>query len=563
MMPIESVPPKRLRSALALATLFASTFATPVTLTAQDHLHNEVASTSVICTSPGFGEVHHPVKSSNPQAVRLFEQAMALDYGFSHNQAEQCFRGALALDPQMAMAYWGIALVLGTNYNLPVDDEREKRAYESVQKALALSADGPRNERDYIEALAKRYTDKANPDYDSLDVAYHNAMRDVYKRYPNDLDAATLFAESGMNLHPWKLYDQDGNPAPGTEEIVAVLESVLRRDPNHLGANHFYIHAVEASKHPKDALPSAERLGGLAPASGHLVHMPSHTYIRVGDHENGKESNEAAVRVDDAYFSVAHPQGVYPLMYYTHNLHFLAVENAFLGNYASSLQAAQQAQRYVASHIKEMDMLDFFYSLPLQIMVRFRRWDEINGVQRPDASQPVTAAFWHFAQALAAAHASNLDRARAELADLQAAAAAMAKVTINSSGPHNSEVIPQIMAEIVEASLAQVQHQREAEIAHLQNAVSLGDTLDYGEPPDWLSPTRESLGAAFLADGDSSRAESVFREDLKRNPRNPRSMFGLAEALKSEGKTADSDAVLQEFREAWRHADTKLVISDL
>jgi tetratricopeptide (TPR) repeat protein len=291
--------------------------------------------------------------------------------------------------------------------------------------------------------------------------------------------------------------------------------------------------------------------------------MPSHTYIRVGDHENGKESNEAAVRVDDAYFSVAHPQGVYPLMYYTHNLHFLAVENAFLGNYASSLQAAQQAQRYVASHIKEMDMLDFFYSLPLQIMVRFRRWDEINGVQRPDASQPVTAAFWHFAQALAAAHASNLDRARAELADLQAAAAAMAKVTINSSGPHNSEVIPQIMAEIVEASLAQVQHQREAEIAHLQNAVSLGDTLDYGEPPDWLSPTRESLGAAFLADGDSSRAESVFREDLKRNPRNPRSMFGLAEALKSEGKTADSDAVLQEFREAWRHADTKLVISDL
>jgi tetratricopeptide (TPR) repeat protein len=227
------------------------------------------------------------------------------------------------------------------------------------------------------------------------------------------------------------------------------------------------------------------------------------------------------------------------------------------------MQAARRAQEHVASHIKEMDMLDFFYSLPLQIMVRFRRWDEIMATPQPDASQPVSAVFWHFARAMAAADGSNPEQARAELADLQAAAPSMANVTINSTGPHNSEVIPKMMAEIVEASLAKAQHQADGVIAHLQTAVSLEDTLDYDEPPDWLSPTREALGAALLVGGKFVQAESVFREDLKRNPRNPRSLFGLAEALKSEGKMAEAAAFLQEFHEAWKHADTKLTLSDL
>ena len=315
---------------------------------AQQHDHTAATGVSTVCTSKGFGKVHHPVKTSNPQAQRLFEQAMALDYGFNHGQAEQCFREAARLDPNMPMAYWGIALVLGTNYNLPVDDAREKLAYENVQKALALSANAPRNERDYIEALAKRYTGEPHPDYDRLEAAYHDAMREVYQTYPDDLDAATLFAESGMNLHPWQLYDREGQPAPGTDEIVAVLESVLKRDPNHVGANHFYIHAVEASTHPEAALPSAQRLAALAPASGHLVHMPSHIYIRTGDPERGEKTNVAAVRVDDAYFAAAHPQGVYPLMYYTHNLHFIAAENAFMGNYSASLQGGKARARIMS-----------------------------------------------------------------------------------------------------------------------------------------------------------------------------------------------------------------------
>jgi hypothetical protein len=538
----------------------------PFPARAQQHEHSAPAAasgTSPVCTARGFGTIHHAVKTANPRAQRLFEQGMALDYGFNHGQAEECFREAAQLDPKMAMAYWGIALVLGTNYNLPVDDEREKLAYENAQKALALSADGPRNERDYIEALARRYTDQPNPDYERLEAAYHDAMRELYKKYPDDLDAATLFAESGMNLHPWKLYDRDGKAAPGTEEIVAVLKSVLKRDPKHLGANHFYIHAVEASTHPEGGLPSAQRLAGLAPASGHLVHMPAHIYIRAGDHESGEKTNVAAVRVDDAYFAAAHPQGVYPLMYYTHNLHFIAAENAFLGNYAGALQAAKRAQDHVAQYVKQMTMLDAFYSLPLQIMVRFRRWDEIMAVPQPDASQPVTAIAWHYARALAATHNSKLDEARTELAAIRAAAPAMAEIPINTQGPHNSEVIPQMMSEIVEANLANAQHQTDASIAHLQRAVSLEDTLDYDEPPDWLAPTRESLGAALLAAGKAAEAEKVFREDLARNARNPRSLFGLAETLQAEGKTAEAASVRRQFQRGWKTADNKLTLSGL
>jgi tetratricopeptide (TPR) repeat protein len=558
--------PRLLATFLTLASLLIAS-APAFSSSAQQHDHTAASGASAACTATGFGKVHHPVKTSNPQAQRLFEQAMALDYGFNHNQAEQCFREAARLDPNMPMAYWGIALVLGTNYNLPVDDAREKLAYENVQKALALSANAPPKERDYIQALAKRYTDAPNPDYDRLEAAYHDAMREVYQSYPNDLDAATLFAESGMNLHPWQLYDREGQPAPGTDEIVAVLESVLKRDPNHVGANHFYIHAVEASTHPEAALASAQRLAALAPASGHLVHMPAHIYIRTGDHESGEKTNVAAVRVDEAYFAVAHPQGIYPLMYYTHNLHFIAAENAFMGNYAASLKAAKRAQEQAAPHLKEQGMLagmiDFYYSLPLQIMVRFHRWNDVMAVPQPDASQPVTTVAWRYARAFAAANTSKLDQARNELAALNAAAPAMAKITTNSTGPHNSEVIPQMMSEVVEARLANAQHQTDTAIAHLQRAVSLEDTLDYAEPPDWLAPTRESLGAALLQTGKAAQAEAIFREDLKRNPRNPRSLFGLAETLKAEGKMAEAATVRQQFQRAWSKADTKLTLSDL
>ena len=514
------------------------------------------------CTAPGFGNVHHSVKTSSTEAQKMFDRGLALDYGFNHNQAQHCFQRAAELDPKMAMAYWGIALVQGTNYNMPVDEDGEKQAYAAVQTALALSADGPANEHDYIHALAVRYTEAPNPDYDKLEAAYHDAMRGVYKRYPDDLDAATLFAESGMNLHPWKLYNQDGKPAPGTAEIVSVLQSVLKRDPNHLGANHFYIHAVEASSHPETGLASAHRLADLAPASGHLVHMPAHIYIRTGDHEASEKTNEAAARADEAYFAVAHPQGIYPMMYYTHNLHFIAVENAFLGNYAASLAAARKVQEYVGPHVKELDVLDAFYSLPLEIMVRFHRWSDILAEPQPNPSFAISDGTWHFARALAAANEGKLDQARTELAALQSATPAMTKVSTNPVGPHNAGVIPQIMVHFVEAQIAHQQKRTGAAINHLRSAVALQDSLDYDEPPDWLYPMREPLGAALLKAGKAAESESVFREDLKRNPNNARSFFGLAESLKAQGKTADAGA-RQQFEKAWKKADTKPTLAEM
>ena len=531
---------------------------------AAQHPHAAAASGATsVCASTGFGSVHHPVHTSIPEAQRAFEHGMALDYGFNHNQAEKCFQRAAELDPDMAMAYWGIALVLGTNYNLAVDAEREKQAYEAIQKALALSTKGPANERAYIEALAKRYTDKSDPDYDHLEIEYHDAMRTLYKRYPSDLDAATLFAESGMNLHPWKLWSRDGAPAPGTEEIVAVLRSVLQRDPHHLGANHFYIHALEASSHPETALPSARRLAALAPESGHLVHMPAHIFIRTGDHEASEKTNVAAARADEAYFQVAHPQGVYPMMYYTHNLHFIAVENAFMGRYASALDGANRVQANVAPHIKELSALDFFNSLPIQIMVRFHRWDEIMALPEPDASLPMSSGAWHFARAMACANGGQLDQAATELAALRTFTPEMAKVSMDPQRMHNAETIPQIMTHFVEATIASARHQTDGAIENLREAVSLEDSLDYNEPPDWLYPMREPLGAGLLQAGKPAEAERVFQEDLKKNARNPRSMFGLAESLKAQGRTAEARTAEQQFKIAWRNADTKLALPDL
>ena len=514
------------------------------------------------CSRTGFGNVHHQVKTASPEAQRAFDQGLALDYGFNHGQAIRCFHRAALLDPKMAMAYWGVALASGSNYNMPVDADREKQAYEAIQKALALSANGPANERAYIQALRKRYTNKPDPDYAALEVAYNHAMRDLYQHYPDDLDAATLFAESGMNLHPWRLWNKDGSPAPGTEEIVSVLESVLRRDPNHLGANHYYIHAVEASSHPELGTPSAQRLAGLAPSSGHLVHMPAHIYIRTGDHEGGVRANADAARADEAYFARVHPQGLYPLMYYTHNLHFLAVEDAFLGRYADARAAAQRTQDNVGPHVTEMPMLDFFNTLPTLVLVRFHRWQQVLALPDPNGLA-LTEGTWHFARALAYAGVGKIADAKTEQAALQKLAPEMAKVVANPTGPHNAETMPQIMQHWVAARIALAQHQGDAAIGELRQAATLEDTLDYNEPPDWLFPMREPLGGALLEAGKAAEAEQVFREDLRRNPRNPRSIFGLAESLQAQGKSADAAAARRQFQSAWKGADIKLTVSDL
>src|SRR3990172_7452568 len=362
----------------------------------------------------GLGEQHHPVSTKNPEAQRFFDQGLILIFAFNHDESVRSFKRAAELDPNLAMAYWGIALALGPNINLDVDPEREKAAYKAVQKALALSANAPEQERAYIESLAKRYSIDPKADLKKLAVDYKNAMGELVKRYPDDLDAATLYAESIMDLRPWQLWNKDGTPAGGTEEIVAVLESVLKRNPNHIGANHYYIHTIEASLHPERALPSAERLKTLAPAAGHLVHMPAHIYMRTGDYKSAAQRNKVAAEVDQAYIKSSGVQGVYPLMYYSHNLHFLAVAYAMEGRFSDAKKAADQLEAHVGPHVKGMPMLEFFMPTSTLILVRFQRWGDILESPKPNPNMSITNAMWHFARGMAYATTGKVKEAESE-----------------------------------------------------------------------------------------------------------------------------------------------------
>src|SRR6266446_2690071 len=314
---------------------------------------------------PGLGEVHHPISTKNSQAQQFFDQGLKFVFGFNHDEARRSFQRAAELDPKLAMAWWGVALTLGPNYNLPVDPAREKAGYDAVQRALALQENASDPERAYINALSVRYSNDPKADLHRLDLDYKNAMLKLVQRYPDDLDATTLYAESSMNLNPWHLWAADGKPAEGTEEIVATLESVLKRDPNHLGANHYYIHAVEASRQPERALPSAARLEKLAPAEGHLAHMPAHIYARVGDHFASAHCNEAAIAADKKFLAETHDEGVYKLMYYSHNLHFLAFAASMEGNFAEAKDTAARVVANVMPGVKAMPMLEGFLPTPI------------------------------------------------------------------------------------------------------------------------------------------------------------------------------------------------------
>jgi hypothetical protein len=506
---------------------------------------------------PGMGKHHHPVSTTNAEAQKFFDQGLSFIFAFNHDEAIRSFKRAAELDPQLAMAHWGIALALGPNINLDVDPEREKAAYESVQRALPLAAKASENERAYIDALARRYSIDPKADLKQLAVDYKNAMGGVVKQYPDDLDAATLFAESAMNLRPWKFWTADGKPAEGTEEIVATLESVLRRDPNHIGAIHYYIHAIEASPNPERALAYAGRLPTLIPAAGHLVHMPAHIYARTGDYEAAALSNKDAARADEAYMKAHGAGGLYPAMYYSHNLHFLAVAASMTGRFADARLAAQQLETHIAPHLKAMPMLEGFMTVSPLLLVRFNRWDDIEKLSAPDKSMVGTTAVWHFARGMAFNARGRNKEASAELDALiatQKLVPADAMFSLNRA----SHVL-QIAEKVLQAHLAESSDRKQA-IALLRSAVELEDAMAYDEPQAWFQPVRESLGAALLRNGEHDAAEQVFRADLDRNRRNGRSLFGLMETLKARQKNHEAMLVKQQFDAAWKNADTKLTL---
>ncbi|AUS99380.1 hypothetical protein CLI64_02655 [Nostoc sp. CENA543] len=482
---------------------------------------------------PGLGTYHHPVSTQNPEAQKFFDQGLNLVYGFNHDEAVRSFQRAAELDPQMAMAYWGIALALGPNINSVVTKEKEQAAYQAIQKATELAVQASIPERDYIQALAKRYSANPNADLHPLDVEYAQAMASLFQRYPDDVDAATLYAESLMDLHPWQLWTHDGQPQPGTNKIVAVLEYVLQKNPHHPGANHYYIHAVEASLHPERALESANRLETLVPAAGHLVHMPGHIYFRVGDYAGAMRVNELAIAQDVPYICHNQVKGIYPQLYLTHNIHFLMVASSMAGKHQEALQAADQLVSHISAIDPHLPMLEGFFGQKLLIQARFGDWDEILQTPQPDAALPTTNALWHFTRGLAYAAKNQPGNAAVESRALLAASQTMPAAATIGFTPASR--ILDIAQKLLDAKIAESRNDFDNAIATLQQAVVAEDNLDYVEPPDWYFPTREALGGVLLAKGDYAAAESTFRADLTKYPHNGRSLSGLQASLQAQG----------------------------
>jgi tetratricopeptide (TPR) repeat protein len=527
--------------AVLLATLFTGTAATK----------NPEAPVQLM---PGLGEVHHPVSTKNKQAQQFFDQGLKLVYGFNHDEARRSFMRAAELDSKLAMAHWGVALTLGPNYNLPVDPERERAGYDAVQRAVALKQNASEPERAYIDALAVRYSNDPHVDLHALDRAYKDAMGKLAARYPDDLDAATLYAESMMNLNPWKLWTAEGKPGENTEEIVTVLESVLKRDPNHLGANHYYIHAVEASMHPERALPSAARLEKLAPAEGHLAHMPSHIYARVGDHASSARCNEAAMVADKKFLEQTHTQGFYRLMYYSHNMHFLAYADCMRGDFAGAKAAANKLVDNVKLGVKAIPMLEGFLPTPITVLLGFERWADILKFPPPESSFMMTNAVWHSARGIAFANLGKTSDAENEQKMFRDLAGKIPPDEmydmLNSRG-----AVFKIHDNALSGAIAHSRHDDNAAIDFYKQAVAAEDALNYSEPPPWYPPVRPTLGRLLLATNRATDAEKVFREDLDKKPRDARALSGLRDCLKAQGRDYEAEQIDQQFKSAWKVAD--------
>ena len=530
-------------------------------IAAQEHMSHPARPVTMVT---GLGDLHHPVSTKNPQAQQFFDQGLRFIYAFNHDEAARSFQHAAELDAKLAIAYWGVAEAVGPNYNDPASADRFKLAHDAIQRAVDLSAGASPSEQAYIQAMAKRFPADPNADLRKAAEDYHDAMREVAKQFPDDLDAATLFAESGMNLHPWGLWHVDGTPEAGTDEIVASLESVLKRDPNHLGAIHYYIHTVEASPNPERALAGANKLAALAPAAGHIVHMPAHIYIRTGDYAAAVKTNEEAAAVDRAYMKATGAQGIYSMMYYSHNLHFIAMCSAMDGNYAEAKKNADLLAAHVGPSVKEMPPLEGFMTIPIAVYIRFHKWEDILKMPQPDASMKTASVFWHFGRGLALAGSGKLAEAEAEYKIVSDAEAATPPDVIFQMPINNkAKDIMKIAKDVLGAKIAMTKEDNSGAIAMLRDAVAIQDTLKYGEPPDWFFPVRESLGGALLMNGDAAGAEKVFREDLDRNLRNPRSLFGLHQALKAQKRDYDAGFVKKEFDASWKGSGGPLKIEDL
>jgi tetratricopeptide (TPR) repeat protein len=554
---------RRIEAALALTLLLAAP-------ARAQHQHGAAppAAPAAPLAPPGrppvlrdIGNASFPVTTKSKEVRRWFNQGLSLCYAFNHDEAVRAFEEAARLDPGCAMAHWGIAYACGPNINLPMDAEHGKRAYEEIQRALTLAPKAGARERAYIQALSKRYGAPPVGDQRLLDIAYADAMRDLMQQRPADADAATLFAEALMLLRPWDYWTPEGNPQPGTEELVSVLERTLKKNPKHAGAIHFYIHAMEASPHPERAAPYADRLPTIAPNAGHLVHMPTHLYIRLGRYAEVSGLNGRAIEVDRRYLGkerIESASDVYRLMYYTHNIHMRWAGLLFEGRSADALAAARDVVAATpVDAVRQMPPMEFWPPVYLYTLARFARWDEILAEPAPPPDLRFTSGIRHYARGLAFVAKGNHGEAAVALDSLATIEAATPEDAVLDVGCSTKQVL-HVGTAVLRGKLALAQNHPDFAIEQLQDAVRTQDRLRYTEPPIWYYPVRQSLGVALIRVGRPADAERAFREDLERYPANGWSLYGLVLSLRARGNLAAAAEVEKEFRKAWAWSDMML-----
>ena len=507
-----------------------------------------------------LGAHHVAISTKVPAAQQYFDQGMRLVYGFNHGEAIRAFVEAARRDPDCAICHWGASLASGPHVNAPMDSAGGVMAWAHLQSAQALKAKASARERAFIDALAARYSSSPVGDRGRLDSAYARAMADVVRRYPSDLDAATLYAEALMDLRPWAYWTKDGKPYPGTDIIVAQLERVMQADPKHPGACHYYIHAVEAVA-PEKAVACAERLAALMPGAGHIVHMPAHIYIRVGRYADAIESNIHAVHADETYIAGEKPSGLYPVGYYPHNYHFLAMAATLAGRSRDAIEAARNLRDRVSIDVaRQVPALEPLIPYHVLTLATFGRWDDVLREPMPPADLRLSSGLAHYARGVAHAAKGELAQARSALDSVRkiAEGTTPADRIAMASGVGENKTIMEIAMHSLMGELAYRRQAHAEAIAHFQVAARMEDGFNYVEPPQWHHPVRHSLADALLAGGRAADAERVYGEALKRFPENGWALAGLAASLRAQGKTSEAEAVDARFQRAWQTADVTI-----
>ena len=531
--------------------------------------NNDLASRAGAPLFDNMGSFAMPITTADADAQKYFNQGMVLAFAFNHAESIRSFKAAQTLDPNCAMCFWGEALATGPNINVTskgkviMSAQARQNAFSAHQKAVALSGGVSKREQDYIKALSARYNGNVDSPRIPLDLAWADAMGDLAAQYPKDMNAASIYAEALMNTMPWNYWSDDGIAKPETSAVIASLEKVMATEPNHPLALHLYIHALEASSDPSRAEVAADRLLNLVPGAGHLVHMPSHIFFRIGRYNDAAQANLRAAEVDEAYIAACNAQGFYPALYYPHNIHFLWSASTMQGQSALSIESARRVVENVrVEQVKAFPTIEFFRTVPLLSLVRFAKWDDILTEPQPNEEFMFARSVWHYARGVAFAAKGQPEDAKAELAMLEPLKDDVSVLFLDSRDYPGSALVG-IAIHLLEGEIAYRGSEFDQAVSHFEQAVAAQDLLPYTEPPFWYYPTRQSLGAALAASGKHAEAEAVFRKDLKQYPHNGWSMFGLAQSLTAQGKIEEAAKAKMHFETIWQFADVELTASIL